>query len=192
MDKINRLFQKTTPEQRKIIQMSAIGFIFLFSLLILICVPQTRKLARIKRQLNDTENQIAQITLLTQGKDLAVIMQEMKAGLIKNTNKLPQTEDIVISTLLDTAKKLKVEVKSITPASHRELNDVVNGYIIKELPISMAINCDVKMLGEYLNTLKDSPDILIRVRRINIQGKGEGEPQLDVSLAIAAYLSKKK
>lgn len=192
MDKINRLFQNITPEQRKIIRMSAIGFIFLSSILVLICAPQIRKLARIKRQLSDTETQIAEINRLTQGKDFSVAMQEFRASLLKDTNQLPQTEDIVMSILLDTAKRLKVEVRSITPSSHKELNDAVSGYIIKELPISMAMNCDVKMLGEYLNTLRDSPDILSRVRRINIQGKGEGEPALDVNLGIAVYLSKKK
>lgn len=190
--KIFNRIKKPTKEQKKIIY---IGLIVLFSLLsfrFFVYGPQAKRFALMKKELTRTEAQIAEIKSIAEGKDLSQAVKELKIELMQVKSKLPPREEIVIQNLLESAKKLKIEVKNITPSSKRLLEARVGGYDIEELPISMSLVCEYRVLGEYLNILRNSFPILVRLRRLDIKGKGEGQINLDITLQISAYLSRKK
>jgi Tfp pilus assembly protein PilO len=179
-------------EQKKIIYISAVGSIFLFSFLVFVYGPQSKKFSAIKKELSQTENQIKEIMGIVGGRDLPEAVRELKTDFIKITAKLPPKENMIISGLSENAKRLNLEVRSISPSGGHLLANAIPGYDIEELPVSLNLVGDYRALGEYLHILRDNPPILIRVRQLEIKGKGEGRSDLDVALQICAYLSRKK
>lgn len=190
--KLYHWIKNLSREQKKIIYISAVGLVFLFSFLVFVYGPQSRKFAAIKRELSQTENQIKEIMSIVGGRDLPQAVRDLKTRLTNTASKLPSKEDVVISNLSENAKKLNLEVKNIIPANKQLLGNRITGYIIEELPISLSLVGDYRALGEYLNILRNNSPILIRVRQLEIKGKGEGRSDLDIALQISAYLSREK
>jgi len=183
--------KKLTKEQIKIIYISAVVLVFLIIFWIFVYRPQTRELTSIKQELIQAEAQIAEINRLIGDKELTQAAKELNMDFNKIASQLPSGEEDVIDVLSDKARSLSIEVKNITPSGRQVLEDKIAGYNIEELSVSMKIVCEYKVLGEYLNNLRNNLPVLVRVRQINIKGKGEGRPNLEVALEISAYLSKR-
>lgn len=192
IETIYKRARNLSKEQKKIIYISAVTLVFLLVLWIFVYRPQSRKFAGIKSELTQVESQIAEISRLSAGKDLAAAVVDLRMGLAKLSAKLPAEDQEVIYHLSENAKKLKIEVKNVTPAGRRLLENKVAGYDIEELPISMNLVAEFRVLGEYLNILRNNLGVLIRVRQLDIRGKGEGRADLDIALQLCAYLSRQK
>ncbi len=192
IEKIYNRIKKPTKEQKKIIYISAIVLVCLLIFWIFVYGPQARSFAAIKRKLQQAESGIAQIMSIAGGRDLAEAVRGLKTNLVKVTGKLPATEQVVIYNLSETARKLKIEVKNIIPSGKRLLENKISGYDMEELPISMNLVSDYRLMGEYLDILRNNFPVLICVRQLDIKGKGEGRTDLDVALQISAYLSREK
>lgn len=184
--------KKLTNEQKKIIYISAIMALFLFFFWTFVYNPQSKKFSTIKRELTEAEQQIAQIMSIAAGRNLADAVGELNKNLMEVTSMLPAEETTVISSLSQAARRLKIEVKNIIPSGRQVLENKVSGYVIEELPISMSLICEYRVLGEYLNILRNKFPVLVRVKQLDIKGKGEGTPNLDISLQIVTYLAKPK
>lgn len=191
-EKLYHWIKDLSREQKKIIYISAVGLVFLFSFWVFVYGPQSRKFAAIKKELNQAENQIKEIMNIAGGRDLPQAARDLKTDLIKISAKLPSKQEVVISNLSESAKRLNLEVKNIIPANKQPLADTISGYTIEEFPISLNLVGDYQALGEYLNILRNSSPVLIRVRQLEIKGKGEGRSDLDIALQIYAYMSKEK
>jgi Tfp pilus assembly protein PilO len=179
-----------TREQLKIIKIGIVVLVFLLGFWFFVYIPQSKKLTSIKRQLSYIESQISEINKLIENKELTEAVKKLKLELDKNISQLPSGEEDIIDVLSQKAKDLNIEVKDIIPSSSRILEDEVSGYKIEELSISMKFSCEYKVLGEYLDILKDNFPVLVRINSIDVKGRGEGKPVLDVSLQISTYLSK--
>jgi len=192
IEKIFSPINNLTKEQRKIIYISLVVLVFLLCFLSFVYVPQSRRFAALKSELIRTDSQIAEISRLTAGKDLAEAVKGLRVELIAATNKLPAADEVVIRYLLEGARNLKIEVKNINPAGVKPLDSRIFGYNLSELPILMHIACDYRTLGEYLHTLRNDFPVLVRLKQLDIQGKGEGQMGLEVTLQLCAYLAAQK
>jgi len=181
---------KLTKEQTKIIYISLIVLGSLLFFWIFIYGPQGSKLTLLKNELANIENQIVEINKITAGKELAQAVMQLKIKFDTIRSQLPRGEEDIIDYLSDQARKLKIEVKNIMPSNKKSLGNKIAGFTIEELPISMSLVCESKILGTYLDILRNDSPILVRVNNLEISGKGEGRALLDISLKILAYLSR--
>jgi type II secretory pathway component PulM len=180
--------KELTKEQKKIISIAAIVLVFIVLFWSFVYLPQSRKLGAIKEELRNADAQIAEINRLTQGRDLTEVVTQLNKQLDKTDDILPAHEDTIVNFLSQSARSLGIDVKNMN-VSERKVTDVyVAGRRVEELPVSMNIASDFKSIGEYLNILRDSSLVLVRVREIDIKGNGLGHPELNASLQITAYL----
>jgi len=56
----------------------------------------------------------------------------------------------------------------------------------------MSLSGEYRAIGEYIDVLLNDFPNLVRVRQLNIQGKGEGRPILEADLQISVYLARVK
>ena len=181
--------KKLSKEQEKIIYITGIAVVFLALFIVFVYSPQKRRLSDIKKKLDYTESEIAEINRITQGKPLEQAVSDMKLRLKDLTARLPFRVEDVVKNLSDAAREYKVEIKNIAFDAEQKFPAKIPGHNIKELPISMKLSCEYRNIGEYLHKLRADFPILVRVRELAIEGRGEGVPQLEVSLGISAYLS---
>jgi Tfp pilus assembly protein PilO len=182
---------RLTREQIKIIYISLIVLVFFILFWLFVYGPQSRRLALIKKELMRAEAQITEIKNLVGKEELAAAVTQLRIKLNTVTSQLPQGEEVVISNLSQDARNLNIEVKNIIPSDTRLLSNRIAGYKIEELPISMKLVCEYNILGRYLEKLRNNFPVLVRIRKIDIVGKGEGKPKLDITLEISAYLATK-
>lgn len=185
-------YESLTREQKKIIYLGAITFAFILFFWLGIYAPQARRFASIKKKLVEAEGQIAGIKGLAEGRDFALAISGLRARLTNASKALPSEDTVVIYGLSEAARKLNIQVKSITPSAKRLLEGRITGYDVEELPLSMSMVCEYRTLGEYLNILRNNFPVLIRVRQMDIQNRGEGQAGLEITLQIYAYLSREK
>jgi len=184
--------RQLTKEQKKIIYVALIITGFLLSFWIFIYAPQSRRLVSIKERLRDADIQIAQIKGMTVGRELADALQDMDRQMNRILRLMPQKAADVISSLSGEARKLKIDIKNIKFSGRQPFASNVAGFDIEELPISISLCGEYKALGEYLYNLRNSDVVLITVRKLDINGKGEGNISLNVSLEICAFLTKEQ
>mgnify|MGYP001591376263 CR=1 FL=1 len=183
-------FSNWTKEQKKILSVFAVSAAFLFFFWVFIYNPQSRKFKAVKSALASVESQIAYIMNLTAGREMSQAVRELQDDLKSISGKLPVSEQNILDDLMAGAKKFKIEVKSLAPASRHQEQENIPSYDVDELPFTMNISCDFKALGEYLNLLRSNFPILIRIKQIDIRFSGEGHGNLDVTLQLSSYLSR--
>ena len=181
-----------TKEQQKIIYISFVVFVFFICFWVFIHGPQSRKLNRLKADLARTEIQIAEISRLASGGDLAEAVRSLKMSLDNAMGQLPSQDEVVIKNLLEGAKKLRIEVNNVSPAGVRPIEGGAFGFSISELPISLRLSCDYRTLGEYLHSLRNDFPVLVKLRQLDIRGRGEGQMNLEINLQVSAYLASQK
>lgn len=181
--------KRLTKEQKKIILISGIAFTAIVIFWIFIYGPQSRKLSAIRKELQYTESQIRNINYLIQGKELSEAVKDLAEQLNRKANLILVSEEDLIHNLSEEARELNIKVKNIKPSGKQSTHQVA-GYNIEESFISMNLSCEFRELGEYLNILRDNFPMLTKIRKLSINGKGEGRANLDVSLHISAYLAK--
>ena len=154
--------------------------------------PQGENLGAAKQELSFAEGQIAQIKNIMQGKEPSGAVRDLNGQLISLISYFPENQEDIISSLSNRSRKFNIEIKSINPHKKVILEEKVSGYEIQEVPISMSLQCGFKNLGEFLNDLRTNFPALVRVKSLNLRGRGEGQPTLDINLELLAYLSKTK
>ena len=178
-----------SKEQKKIIYLAVILIGFLLLFLVFIYAPQSRRVKEIKNKLFFAENQITEINKITQGQDLAAAVGKLNQKLVRLVRRMPERQEVAMKFLTENARRLGIEVKNIVLLDKQIAANKAPGYIIGEVPIAMTLTADYKAIGEYLIALDEDESLLTRVRELDIKGDGEGQPKLDVSLQISAYLS---
>jgi Tfp pilus assembly protein PilO len=195
MPKLEELFKRLNTlsvQQKKIVSVGGVVFFFFLFVVFFFFLTQSRKILAIKKELAQTQGEIAQIMQITEGKDLAKSVEELRLKLNQLATKLPAQDEEVISHFSSLAKKMGININSVMPGEEKVIEGGVSGYTISELPISIKLSSEYKSLGEYLRALGDSPSVLISLHQLDIVGKGEGQPRLDVTLKLSAYLASKE
>ncbi len=182
--------KKLSQEEKKIIYIAATVVLLLLIFWIFIYLPQSRKLASIKNNLNKAETEIVQINRITEGRELAGVMKDFNNQLKAIYSKLPSRFDDVVDDLSEEARKLNIEVKDINFLNKEILKDMIPGYEIEELPVVMNLVCEYNALGNYLNVLRTKFPVVLKIEQLDIKGGGEGQPKLDANLRILAYLAR--
>ncbi|MCM8789999.1 MAG: type 4a pilus biogenesis protein PilO [Candidatus Omnitrophica bacterium] len=185
-------FSGLTKTQKKIIITAVVIFLVLQLIYLFICRPQSRRFAKVKAELNQVEAKTAEILKIASGKDLSAAVKDLKINFLQASNKLPAQEETVIHSLLDSAKKLKIDVKNVTPLGRIAVTGSISGYIVEGLPIKLHLSCEYRQLGEFLALLRNNFPVLVELKNISIKGRGEGKVGLNAYLEIQAYLSKEK
>ena len=192
LGKIFRRMKRLTKAQKKILYIASIALSFLFIFWSFVYGPQSRKFSAIKKELNNTEAQIIDILKIAKGKELASDIVELRASLVEAAAKMPAQDEAVIYSLSENAKKLNLEVKNIFPSGRHLLEANISGFDIEEMPISIALSGEYRLIGEYVKRLRDNFPVLISVRGLEIKGKGEAQTYLEATLRLSAYLSKER
>ena len=130
---------------------------------------------------------------IAKGRDLAIVAKDLRLSLTKTVNKFPIGEDIVVARLTDAAEdQAKLVVKDITPAGRQVIPEKILGVNVEELFLTMSVSGEYRAIGEFLDMLRGDFPVYIRIREIELVGKGEGKPILDCTLQLSAYLTKKQ
>lgn len=180
---------KQLPKQQ-IFYLAAGVLIFILFFWIFIYAPANRKLSRIKQKLAYTENQIADIAGIAQGRDLSEAMAKLNKDLIRSASRLPLRRETVTNYLSDNAARFNIDVKNMVLAQNRAITGKIPGLEIDETPITMTLTADYRSLGDFLNSLTNDESMLIILKKLEIQGAGEGRTKLDITLKVNAYLAK--
>jgi len=189
LNDIPSIIRNLTKEQRKIIYIALIVSIFFLLLIILVYLPQAKRLSSLKKKIAETETQIDQIMSVAKGRDLATVAKELRENLTKTVSKFPKGEDIVVAKLTDAAEdQVKLIVQDVTPGARQAIPEKVLGLNIDELTLTMSFSGEYRAIGEFLDILRGDFPVYIRVRSIEITGKGEGKTLLDCTLQLSAYL----
>ncbi len=181
-----------TKVQKKIIGVSLGAMGFLIFAWIFIYLPQSQKVALIRKEFISAEAQIAEIISITKGRDLSEVVRDLKVSLNGLKKQLPNSDEVVIDALTTAARDLNIDVQNISFSGKRPSDIQVAGFEIEEMPISMKLVCEYRNLGQYLNLLRINFPVLVRVQTLSINGQ-KGVPNLaNISLGVTAYLSKEK
>ncbi|MCX5710060.1 MAG: type 4a pilus biogenesis protein PilO [Candidatus Omnitrophica bacterium] len=181
--------KELTKEQKKIIYIALIIAGFILAFVVFVYAPQSKRLAAIRMQLNAAEAQIAEISRITEGKDLNQAVKDLSSKLTAASKTLPPDEESIIASLTEAAKKSKVQINTLDPDDKIKLAQGVAGYDLSELPIKLSLSGEYRAIGEYIDGLLNDFPNLVRVKQLSIQGKGEGRPILDANLQISVYLA---
>lgn len=182
--------KRLTKEQQKIIYIAAGVSIFIIFVWRFIFVPQNKRLMQIKNELKSLEFQIVGINNIVGDRELSEVTRELSEKFNKSKKLISIKEEDIINSLSEEARRLKVSVRNITPVSQKESDYQVAGFRIKEVVISMDLSGDFQAIGKYLDVLRNDFPALVQINKLDIKGKGQGEPKLDSSLQISAYLAK--
>jgi Tfp pilus assembly protein PilO len=181
--------KKITKEQIKIIAITVSGVVFLLCFWIFVYWPQSKKLGLIKKDLELTEAKINEVKEITQGKDLSVAVAELNSKFGSYASLLPSNLEDLISKVSNKARSSNVEIKSISPQKPDLIDDRITNYPIEKFVIQMSIVSKFKELGDFLYYLESDFIHLVQVKQVDIKGRGESNPVLDVTLQILCYLS---
>jgi hypothetical protein len=181
-----------TQEQKKIIYIAAIIAGSLLAFIIFVYLPQSKRLGAIRRQLNEAEANIADIGQITSGRDLNEAVKDLSAKLSTASKIFPSGEGEVISRFTDIAKKLKLQINTLDPQGEIKLAQSIAGYNLSELPVIINMSGEFRAIGEFLNYLRNDFSALARVKKLSLQGNGEGRPALTANLEISVILAKSK
>jgi Tfp pilus assembly protein PilO len=176
-----------TRGQNKIIILSLSLVVFLLCFWLVIYLPQKKKLVSIKEKISYTQAQIAEINKMTEGKDLAEAVRSFHEELISTSKLFSFTEEELISNLTQEGNKLKIRINTIKPLERQLVQDKLD---IEELPISIGISAEFKDMATYLKILRDSFPALVKVKKLEVKGSGEGKDRLDMDLEISTYLAR--
>ncbi len=182
--------KKLTPEQKKIIYLTAGVFIFLFILLFFIYLPSKRQVSSIKKQLSLAREEIAQINKLVGEKELAQVIKDLKTQADSLRSRLPFRDETIIANLTQKARSLNLEIKNIAISDRQPLEQKVSGTALEKLFLSLDLSGEYKALGEYLNCLRNDFPAAVTVDKLKISSGGEGKSILEINLGLWAYLAK--
>ncbi len=182
--------KRLTKQQQQIIYIAAGALVFIMLFWVFIYAPASRKLSQIKQKLIFTEKQIADITSITQGRELSEVMTKFNKDLSKLAAKLPMRQEAAMNYLSDIARKCNIDVKNMVLAGKQVIKDKIPGLEIDEIPISMTLSGDFRSLGDFLNLLTNDESVLTILKKIDVAGSGEGRTKLDINLRVSAYLAK--
>jgi len=183
--------KELTKEQKKIIYLASVIAVSLILFWAIIYTPQKRRLIEIKRKLFVTEAEIEQITRFAQGKPLAEAAKELNLRLQQASAIFIEKEDI-IKFLSENAKQFKIDIRHVDPGEAVTLPVDIAGYTIKELPVTIEMNCECKALSEFLDNLRNNSPYLSGVRRLDIRGTVDSGPILQIKLEVSFYLSERR
>lgn len=181
---------RLTKAQKNIILLSILAVIFLLCFWIFVYLPQQKRLSSIHKEISYIDTQIAQINEMTGGSDLTEALSDFNARIRDMSAIFSSNDEEVIGSLSKEAKKLKIEIESIKPLEKQPVKDLDPSLNIEELPIAMQLSCEFKDLANYLKILREEFPVLIKMKRLEVKGGGEGKDLLSVNLDISAYLSK--
>jgi hypothetical protein len=183
------IMKKITQEQKRIYIAFSIAFISLLVFTIFVYLPERKKLTLTRSMLLDAETDIEEITGLVKGKNLIEIVGDFDRQLKSIEDRLPYKPEDIMDDLSGEAGKLGIKTKHISFSQKKPVEKDIAGYKISELPVDMKLECEYRALGEYLKVLrsKEFPAV-VRIEKLEIDGKGEGHIQLEVSLRAVVYL----
>jgi len=183
---------EVTKTQKKIIIISLGGLLLFLLVWFLIYSPQNKMVNAIENKLASTEANIAEIISITEGRDLAKTVKDLRMKLNNLRKQLPSRDEMVIEALTIAARDLSIKVMNISFSDRKPSERKVTGLKIEKVPISMRLVCEYRNLGQFLNLLRTDFPILIRVEKIDISGQ-EGKPgSSEVVLEVMAYLSREE
>lgn len=183
---------RLSKEQKKIIYIGLILAAALLLFVFFIYAPQQRKLRQIRDELNRAEGQIQEVHQLTAGRELTEAVRDLNIQLKNISQKMLAQEDSLINNLNSQAKALRIDIRDLDPGDKILLPNKAIGYDVYELAVAMNITGEYRELGEYLGNLEGDFPALLRINKIDINGKGMGNVNLSARLGLSAYLLKEQ
>ncbi len=182
-------------QDKKIIIISGVILAFII-FLVFIYLPMRGDMGKIKASLSIAQGQIQEIERII---DKSISLEENIGRLRKRAqelkNKFPDREEASLRVISDSARKLNIELISMTPQPKREClfdNQAaikVEDKICRFLFIAIEMKCSYKGLVDYLERLeKDSP-VFVAIESLDIlNNKVDKDAKLNIRLGLNLYL----
>lgn len=184
---------KTLKHHQKLI--ITIGGMLLTALIFwfYIYLPKKKQVQELKEKLNDIKLEIAKVEGTEGQKEgLDIVLARYNKELIECEKILPSKEEETLRELSILASRLGIEVLSIIPsiAETSDLPVVVEGYTVKELPISVELKTSFRVFGEYARLLQNEFPTVLQIDSFFIKKEGEkqGVSILRISLKLTIYM----
>jgi len=189
--------QKTSlsRNQKKIFIISSVaGSLFILAVL-LFYLPALKNISNLKRDLTDAQRQIQEInamigTAKTMGEGIIALKE--KADFLNK--KFPDKEEGSIRLLSEYARKLGIELVSISPGNKTGiLNDsgkqiTIEGRIYQKLPIYLELDCSYKDLLLYLEALREQLPAFISIESLEISKDTGATVKVKAAINLELYL----
>lgn len=190
MTKIN-----ITQDQKKIIAAgSVVLFVFLF-FWVFFYLPSLSQLDNLKNEFLSTEQQILAIEALATdsvGRRESIRLLKRKQEYL--SARLPQKEQESLRFIPEFARKMNIQVISVSPGSKTEFLDeygkqvFIKRKVVSYLPISMDVNCYYKDLVKYLLDIKDNVPSLVRITSLDVRREDRVSGKIRANIELNLYL----
>ncbi|MBI5415979.1 MAG: type 4a pilus biogenesis protein PilO [Candidatus Omnitrophica bacterium] len=196
--KLNALFSietlgKISRPQKRIIASAVFlvgGFLLVWSLMY---IPLQEKIARLRRDLEETQGYIRQVQAMVPsgaeeriGEGIRLLEQQHNQLVAR----FPEKEEASLTALFDLARRANVEISTIQSQQKNPCakESGIEGKKCYELPVSLSLKGDYKDLVEYLELVRTSLPAFVTFERLTLQKSGQGALELTAALEIKLYL----
>ena len=187
--------KKISLSQNKIV----FSFILIVSVFLMLWLylylPSERELVGLKSRFVAVDNQIQQIENAlgksqTRGENIKLLKEKYK----QLNNRFPQKEEEGLRIIMDSARKMNMEIVSIRPQLKTALLDEDNRKIEIEGKTCHKVSVFVSMRGsyehliEYIENLEDSLPVFVNIERLKINKDNSSIVNLNINLELNLYL----
>ncbi|MEI8176640.1 MAG: type 4a pilus biogenesis protein PilO [Candidatus Omnitrophota bacterium] len=159
-------------------------------------LPATARLETTKKELAALKKEITDIQYagLKESRNIKELAEFLRKSYLDTQKQLPAKEEDMVRFVSDEANKLKVDILSMQPGARRIFSDENNlpvaleGKQIFELPLSVTVRGQYRLIGEYLKAISDADGILIRVRTVKIAKDDATTTLLRAQIELTVFL----
>lgn len=182
---------RISPTQKRIIGVTTaviLAFVLAWGLVYL---PARSKVGRLQTELNDLEDQIRQIEIMSiEGKTISEGIKVLETKYRQINIKFPEKEEEGLGLISEFAQKQNLEVIAMTsqPKKSCPLEAKVDGKSCYEVSVSIVMRGTYPNLVLYMETLKESLPAYVTFDRLGISKEGSGSALVNIKLDFRLYL----
>ena len=189
---IKKIDIKKIPKELLIAVGVSILLVVLFATLVY--VPAHKRTRIMQKEAAATSGEIGRIReAMGAAKSVDEALRFMNEEITVIEKLFPRNEEVILRELSDMAKKMNMEVTSISPQKKRIVAKIdgvavsVKGSLVKEMPVTMKLITRYKNVGNYTIALRSDFPMLVRVDAVNMSS-GKEDGLLDVDLQLNSYM----
>ena len=185
-----------TKAQRKIIIVTAIASLILLIFCFFIYAPGKKQMIKLKQELAARQKEIDDIqAIVSQGDSLEQSITRLKERSRILEGKFPPKEEEVLGMISDFARKLNVNLVSISPSPKKivmdenQKNIVIDNKVCQGLSVIIDFECPYRNLVKYTEALKQDLPALAMVENLEVNKNSSGNSRdLTVRLGLTFYI----
>jgi len=184
-----------TQAQKKILLISGAVLLVFLAFIFAVYVPSKNSARSIKSELEGIDSQIQVVeAFLSSAGSMAGGLERLKEKDQYLIDKFPPKEEAALQMLSEFAKKLNIEVASVTPAPKEDFiygnseKVEIEGKACQRVPVALELKGSYKNLVQYIETIRESLPAYVVLEKLKIVKNKEGLPKLKIVLDMSLYL----